>query len=85
LGGQESVHISRWPSFDLELIKEELITIVLQVNGKVRSQVEAPADASQDEISRLAQQDEKILAHLKDHELVRLVYVPGKLVNFVVK
>jgi leucyl-tRNA synthetase len=85
LGGTESVHISRWPSFDPELVKADLITVVLQVNGKVRSQVELTADAGEDEISKLAQQDENILRHLEGKELVRMVYVPGKLVNFVVK
>ena len=85
LGETESVHISQWPEFNPDLVQDEIITIVLHINGKVRASIEVPADATQDEISKLAQGNENIVRHLEGKELVKTIYVAGKLVNFVVK
>ena len=85
LGETESVHISQWPEFNPDLVQDEIITIVLQINGKVRASIEVPADSTQDEISKLAQGNENIVRHLEGKELVKTIYVAGKLVNFVVK
>ena len=85
LGEFESVHISAWPEFNPDLVQEEIITIVLQINGKVRASIEVPANATEDEISKLAQGNENIIRHLEGKELIKSIYVAGKLVNFVVK
>jgi leucyl-tRNA synthetase len=85
LGEDSSVHVAKWPTFDLQLVQDELVIIVLQVNGKVRGQIEVTADVSENEVSKLAQQNENILKHLEGKELVRMVYIPGKLINFVIK
>jgi leucyl-tRNA synthetase len=85
LGGEGSVHASGWPTFDPELVREELMTIVLQVNGKVRAQLEVVADASEEEVLRLAKDHESFKRHTEGQEIAKTIYVPGKLVSFVVK
>jgi leucyl-tRNA synthetase len=85
LGGSESVHVANWPTFDPELVRDELVTIVLQVNGKVRGKIEVPSDASKDDIKTAAHANENIARNLESGELVKVIFVPGKLVNFVVK
>lgn len=85
LGETASVHVSIWPTFDPAMVQDEIVTIVLQVNGKLRASIEVPAEATEDEISKLAQSNENIIRNLNGKELVKTIYVPGKLVNFVVK
>ena len=57
----------------------------MQVNGKLRDRVEAPAGASRDEQEELARQSERVLAQLNGGQIVKTIVVPGKLVNFVVR
>ncbi len=85
LGHDKSVHLQGWPVWDEKLMKEDLATIVVQVNGKVRANIEMLADVSDDEMAEIAKKDEKIQRYLKDGEAVKTITVPGKLVNFVVK
>ncbi len=85
LGHDESVHIQSWPVWDDELVKEELVTIVVQVNGKVRANIEMLAGVSNEDMVKQAQKDEKIQKYLKDGEVIKTITVPEKLVNFVVK
>ncbi len=84
LGHEESVHLQGWPVWDDDLVKEDLVTIVVQVNGKVRANIEMLADVSDDEMAEIAKKDEKIQSYIKDGEVVKTITVPGKLVNFVV-
>ncbi len=85
LGEPESVHIQGWPKYDPELIKEDLVTIVVQVNGKLRANLVAPIEATEAELTDLAKADERVAKYLADGEIVKTVVVPRKLVNFVVK
>lgn len=85
LGGESSVHVSGWPTFDPELVKEELVNVVLQVNGKVRGQLEIEADASEEQIKQAAEASENVQRNVKGKTIVKTIYVPHKLVNFVVK
>ncbi len=85
LGGSGSVHVAKWPRVDLALIRESTVTIVLQVNGKLRSQIEVDADTSEAKIKKLAAGDEKVARNLDGKKVVKTIYVPGKLVNFVVR
>ncbi len=85
LGHDKSVHVQAWPARDEKLVKEELITVVVQVNGKVRASLKLPADVSEEAMIDEAKKDEKIAGYLKDGEVVKTITVPGKLVNFVVK
>jgi leucyl-tRNA synthetase len=74
-----------WPQADAALLRRDTVEIVVQVNGKLRDRVAAPADATREEQEQLARASERVEAHLNGGELVKTVVVPGKLVNFVVK
>ncbi|MDQ3286403.1 MAG: hypothetical protein M3P92_12035, partial [Actinomycetota bacterium] len=63
---------------------QEEITLVVQVNGKLRDRIEAPADVSEEMAKKLALASEKVRPHVEGHEIRKSIYVPGRLVNFVV-
>jgi leucyl-tRNA synthetase len=74
-----------WPEADAELLVAETVTVIVQVNGKLRDRVEAAVGASEEELLALARDSEKVRAHLDGKEVVKEVVVPGKLVNLVVR
>jgi leucyl-tRNA synthetase len=84
LGQTGSVHTSNWPVHDEKYLHSDTITIVVQVNGKVRSNVSVPADASEEAIVKAAKLDSKVAGHLKNKEVRKTIYVPQRLINFVV-
>jgi leucyl-tRNA synthetase len=84
LGEPYSVHEQSWPEWDEESIKEEEITLIVQVNGKLRDRISAPAGISEDEAKDLALASEKVRQHVEGKELRKSIYVPGRLVNLVV-
>lgn len=74
-----------FPQHDEDLAKADEIEIAVQVNGKLRSRVFAAAGSSQDDLKTLAQADEKVLEHTAGKEIVKVIVVPGRLVNIVVR
>jgi leucyl-tRNA synthetase len=74
-----------WPVADPALLVSDTVTLVVQVNGKLRDRIEAAADAPQEELLRLARASEKVTGFLDGKEVVKEVVVPGKLVNLVVR
>src|SRR5215208_484355 len=74
-----------WPEADASLLVADTFELVVQVNGKLRDRIEAPADASREEQEALARQSERVLAQLNGRQVVKTIVVPGKLVNFVVR
>ena len=82
--GEGSVHEQSWPGWDESLIKAEEITLIVQVNGKLRDRIEAPADISEEAAKELALASEKVKAHMDGKEIRKAIYVPGRLVNLVV-
>ena len=85
LGFSKSVHVSGWPVWDDDLIREEIITIVVQVNGKVRANLDATKDENMADIVDRAKATESVSRHLADKEIIKTIEVPHRLVNFVVK
>lgn len=83
LGQEESVHISRWPEYDRELVKDDLITIAVQVNGKVRGEIAVTSDITEAEVVELAKAEPKVAEHIKGKDLKKTIYVPGRLVSLV--
>jgi leucyl-tRNA synthetase len=79
-----SIHQQPWPEYDISAAAEELITIVLQVNGKVRDKLEVPVDTDRAEIERLALESDRIKSFLDGKPIRKVIIVPGKLVNIVV-
>ncbi|MCL2706882.1 MAG: leucine--tRNA ligase [Dehalococcoidia bacterium] len=85
LGYAYSIHNQRWPEWDSVIAQDEEILLVVQVNGKVRDKVTAPAGVTEDEAKSLALNSSKVQCFTAGKTLTQVVYVPGKLVNIVMK
>ena len=83
-GRPYSVHQQLWPQFDADLAAEEMITLVVQINGKLRARLEAPADITEEAAREAALSDGNIQRHIAGREVRKVIYVPGRLVNVVV-
>jgi len=84
LGRKENLADVAWPAFDPAVASEEEITIVLQINGKVRNRITVPADEEAEQIKALALADERIAGLTSGKQVIKVVYVPKKLVNIVI-
>ncbi|MEA5501213.1 leucine--tRNA ligase [Limnoraphis robusta] len=84
LGYKDSIHTQSWPVVDSEALVVDEITLVIQVNGKTRGTIQAPAKADKATLEQLAKDSEVAQRHLENQELKKVIVVPGKLVNFVV-
>jgi len=80
-----SIHNQSWPQWNEELAKEEEITLVVQVNGKLRDRIVVPASIVEDEARQVALERERVKAYLACKEIANIIYVPGRLVNIVVE
>ncbi|MFA5319675.1 MAG: leucine--tRNA ligase [Candidatus Omnitrophota bacterium] len=85
IGNKEGIFLSDWPRYEPEMLKESSLTIVVQVNSKVRSKLRVPADITEAELKRLAQADEHLEPWLAGKTVKKVVIVPGKLVNIVIQ
>ncbi len=81
---RDSIFSQPWPRYDPKLIEEEKITLVIQVNGKIRDKIEVEADIKEEKAKELAFSQEKIKKWLKGKEIKKVIFVPGKLINIVV-
>ncbi len=84
-GHDYSIHNQSWPKWDEALAKDEEITLVVQVNGKLRDRIAVPVSITEAEARQLAQERERVKAYLEGKEIVNIIYVPGRLVNLVVR
>ncbi|MEK6727129.1 MAG: leucine--tRNA ligase [Candidatus Omnitrophota bacterium] len=84
LGNKESICKQKWPKYDPHLLVEEKVTIAIQVNGKVRSKIEIPADISEEKLKASVLADEKLKPWLQGRPPKNFIFVPRKLVNIVV-
>ena len=84
MGEEYSVHEQAWPDYEEALIQAQEITLIVQVNGKLRDRIEAPADISEAAARDLALSSPRVRPHLEGKELRKSIYVPGRLVNLVV-
>ncbi|MBI4132086.1 MAG: class I tRNA ligase family protein [Candidatus Sungbacteria bacterium] len=83
LGQKKSIHLSRWPEADERFLKSERMTIVIQVNGKVRDRMEIDAATSHEAVRELALARPQIKEWLQDKPIRKLIYVPRRIVNIV--
>jgi leucyl-tRNA synthetase len=83
LGHTDAIIDSAWPEFDEAALEQSTTTIVVQVNGKLRSKLELPADASKDELEAAAMADESVSKHIDGLNIRKVIVVPGRLVNIV--
>ena len=84
-GRAYSIHKESWPAYDASLAASETFTLVVQVNGKLRERFEVPVDISEEDAKDMALSSPKVRAHTSGKELARVLYVPGRLVNIVVR
>lgn len=83
LGNDSSVHTSQWPKWDEEIVKEKLMTIAVQINGKVRAEIQIPAETEEGAVVEAAKSNEKAAGLLEGKAIVKTIYVPGRLVSIV--
>ena len=84
LGNEESLAYADWPAWKEELLKEDTVELAVQVNGTVRGTVEVDAEADEKSVLREARLESNVARHLEGVEVRREIYVPGRIVNFVV-
>lgn len=82
-GGTTSIHLESWPQFDPTKTVADVVTIAIQINGKTRATIELAKDASQDEALAAARAHAEIAPKLAAGKEARAIYVPGKIINFV--
>ncbi len=82
---KESVMDSQWPSYDEEKVVDDVVVLGIQVNGKVRGEIEISKDASQEKALSMAKKQVNVKKHLENGEIIKEIYVPGRIVGFVVK
>lgn len=85
LGGQGSVIEAAWPAFEEKFLVESTCRIAVQVNGKLRGEIEIPLDTAEAEVIDLAKKEERVAKYLAEGQVVKQIYIKGKLVSFVVK
>lgn len=84
LGHESSVHVGNWPQWDDAYLTSETIVVAVQINGKLRATIEVSAGASQAEVEAAALADEKVSSHIGGSKIKKTIYVPDKLVSFVI-
>ena len=80
-----SLAYESWPEFDENLAKDDLITMAVQVMGKTRATIDVPADISKEDFIALAKQNERVSKQLEGKTIIKEIFVPGKICNFVAK
>ena len=81
----EAICKSTWPQYDESKIQDELLTLAIQVNGKLRGTIKVNKDKPNDEVLKLAKEEENVSKHLEGKEIIKEIVIPGKIVNIVVK
>ncbi len=84
LDNKESIHLSKWPEFDPKYLTENEVVIAVQINGKLRGTITIESNLDKENIITLAKQDKKIAQWLSNGGITKEIFIPGKLVNFVI-
>ena len=85
LGHKESIFKSQWPVYDKTALKGEVITFVVQVNGKLRATIIIPIDTTEEDAKRTALNDDKVKKFIESKKILKTIFVANKLINIVVK
>ena len=83
LGHSSTVHRDSWPKYDEKYLAEDTITIVVQINGKVRAELQVAKDTPEADITAAAKAHERVIPHIDGKEIKKTIYIPGKLVSLV--
>jgi leucyl-tRNA synthetase len=84
MGGRGSVFQQSWPTWDESALSRDTVTMVVQINGKLRGSFNVPADITEEQIFELASTDPKVSRHLEGNRVIKRIFLPGKLLNIVV-
>jgi len=86
-GSTDSIHVQSWPTYDAKYLQTETVRVIVQINGKVRDTIEAKSGELQEKetIEQIAKTSESVKRHLEGKKVKNVVYVPGKIINFVVE
>jgi len=80
---ENSVHVQEWPLFDEKLTKEDKIIIPVQINGKVRSEIEINRDESEENVKSSALSDKKVKKIIADKKIIKTIYIPNRIINLI--
>jgi len=83
IGHSDTIHIDYWPKWDSKYLQSDIVTIVIQVNSKVRAKIETAVDSSEEDIKKIALEQENVIKFLDNKKPTKIIYIPGKLVNIV--
>ncbi|MCH8069071.1 MAG: class I tRNA ligase family protein [Candidatus Marinimicrobia bacterium] len=84
IGHTNTITFEQWPTYDQNLIVEEMVTIAVQVNGKLRGNFQIEIDSNDNEIKKAAMEIENVKRHIGNREMKKIIIIKNKLVNFVV-
>jgi leucyl-tRNA synthetase len=85
LGHSDTIAYQSWPKYEEKYLVRETIVIPIQINGKVRDKIEIDIDPSKEEVLSIAKKSKNIIKYLKDGEIIKEIYVPNRIINFVVR
>ena len=85
LGRPQGILSLKWPEADPRAMVKETIEVVLQVNGKIRDRIEVPTGLSREEMEKLALESDQVRKHLEGKQILKVVVVPGRLINIAVR
>ncbi len=85
LGHDDTIAYEPWPTYDEDMLKVDEVEILVQINGKPRARINVPADADRDALAEIAVADEQVKASLDGQSVIKVIAVPGRLVNIVAK
>jgi len=84
LGFKDSVHKQVWPKYDSKIVQEDIITLVIQINGRMRDKIEVEVNISEKKAKEIALSQEKIKKWIGDKEIKKTIFVSNQLINFVI-
>ncbi len=85
LGHNDSIAYKSWPKYDEKYLKKKTFVIPIQINGKVRDKIEIESDLSKDEVLNIAKESKNAVKYLKNKDIIKEIYVPNKIISFVVR
>ena len=84
MGYTDSIHVDHWPAWDNKYLQFDTVTIVVQVNGKLRAKLNIATDTSEEEIKQLALAEDNVRVFMDNKKPTKVIYVPGRLINIVI-
>ena len=83
LGNKQSIHLEAWPEYDEKYLQEEIVDLVLQINGKTRDVLRVARDLAEEKIKEMALDSEKIKRHLEGKQIKKTIFIKNRLINLI--